>query len=216
MNKNQFVKITSRILVFFMLLLMSSPMLSCGGGDRFGDNGNSDTENSQNEDPPGDGDDEFDIPEGYAIYGAVDGETVQIPDGQTDTTIFGSDGNANNGLDSGESFSLANSSYNSATFTNDVQVSINVVVDDPLLFGINSLHDLASSGDAYINIQFPDTNFQSIQISEAIIYLTALGTTSGDTISGKLQVTLADERGSLSLSFSGQLDFVVFMPVPGE
>ena len=57
-----------------------------------------------------------------------------------------------------------------------------------------------------MTVQFPDTSVQSIPITAATIEFTSLGTTSADTIAGRLELTFSN--GNLSAEFSGQPNFL--------
>lgn len=214
MNKNQFVKITSRILVFFILLLVSSPMLSCGGGDRFGDNGNSDPENSQNEDPNGDDSD-------YAnnVFGYID--TVDIDVNNFTTDGFATVWDINNNLEYDEEDSSFRIKTHYIDISSSKQMSINVSLTEYNLFRVNQSYDYVTvdsfSGSILVidseSIQTGLKNTVPYQTTEyaitsVMLYIDAISfSEEGSFWQGTMDIVLDGDAGSLTINFSTSIQF---------
>lgn len=151
-------------------------------------------------------DDSISIPDGYAIYGTVDAEAVQIEEDETETNINLYDDNDNQTLDSGEAILFEQNNYSHAT-SDDIQISLILQVADFLSLPLNTLQNLPVTAGDHIAIQFPGTNVQSKQATAVAMYLTSSSTTAINVISGFLQVTLSGGSGSLTFKFSGYFSY---------
>ncbi len=192
------MKQKSKIFILGFFLSAGFFLIACGSSS----NG---TDNTTGGDAGGTGGSgSISIPDGYGVYGTVDDRTVQIKEANIGSALYVDGGNGDQVLDSNEILVFDFSSAEDKT-----EVFFVHRIEDALSFSANQTYTLTIPADEFVEIKFPDTDYQHKQITSAILYLTSWDTTYLGTMAGLLQITLADEAGTLTLKFNTFLDFIV-------